>query len=122
MTSPVHRRFTSTLALMANPELSPSQIPGFVSDAIESKVLDIDDGLDYLPATNNPEFQYQMNISYRERNNLRFLFRDAEKYNIEGKKISSALVMYKVLAGTVQDHLSTQYSTEHPSLKTLICA
>ena len=117
MTSPAHLRFTSTLALMASPELTPAQIPNFVSDAIEGKVLAINDNLDYLPATNNPEFQHQMNVAYKEKNNLKFLFNDAEKYNIKDNKISSARSMYKAIAETVQDHVSTQHNIEIPFQK-----
>lgn len=122
MISPFHPRFTSTLALMTRPELKTRQISRYITESIIIGRFVINNDLDYRSPEANPEFQYLMDKAYKDKENLRFLFTEAEKFNTEKIEISSAQSMHNVMAKTIQDQVHEYDNQVSTSAINIICA
>ena len=122
MVSPSHPRFTSTVALITRPALESVQISDYISESIISGHLSINNGLDYRPTDISPEFQDLMNKAYKEKNNLRFLFYEAKKFNKGNVEISSAQSMHNIIAKTIQEQVVEYDNNSSDLAKNIICA
>lgn len=104
---PDDKRFTSTAALLVEPLLAIKHIPEYVTQAVQLGKFVLDNALDYVPPTDEHNFNTRMLDSYYKRTNLRFLYDVSREMNEASIKLSTTKTMSEIIANKVASIVSS---------------